>query len=319
MKPRVVFIGASCLDVAFELDEKMRADGTTFARVAGAGPGGKGLNQAVAARRLGADAALISSLGKDSFSMLLRNYLATEGFESSRLKIVENESLKAVVVAVIVRGDDVAIISPPPAAYPPLTPDDVRDNVDLIRGAECLVLTLDYGWEVIQAALELTDDQQRPIVLLNPAPLVRGAQELGPLARRIDWVIPNVSEARILLGVPTGAEIGIESLVRGLQRVGFRNVCLTAGRQGCAYGGERQLDVVQYPAFVVHSVDPTGASDAFCAALAVAISRNDNVEEAIAAACMSGAIATEKRGSAVSMPTADQVDRLLGSHSGLDE
>jgi ribokinase len=148
------------------------------------------------------------------------------------------------------------------------------------------------------------------VTVLNPAPAARLP---GEVLAAVDWLIPNEHEASLVLGEPIRIDDTESALAvaRRLQARGPRAVVITLGARGAVAvesdGTEHVLDP-----FTVIPVDTTAAGDAFCGAFAAGLATGLSPEVALRRACATGALATTTPGAVPSIPTAAEVDRLIG-------
>lgn len=244
-------------------------------------PGGKGANQALAARRLGADVALVGRVGADAEARLALALLAADGVDLTGVSVDEAAPTGVALIAVAEEGENQIIVAP--GANLALTPDRASTPGD---GA--LMLQLELPLETVCAVVA----QATGFVCLNLAPAADLPQAV---LARADLIVVNEVEA---------AFYG-EALKRapGL-------IALTLGARGAELwrGGAR---VAQAPAPVVAVVDTVGAGDCFVAALTVALLERRSETEALAFACAAGALATTRAGAQPSLPRRAEVEALM--------
>ena len=292
---------------SFNMDLVMRAE-----RQPGAGEtlqgdfamhlGGKGFNQAVAARRLGADVSVTGRVGDDEFGRRFLAALDAEGID--RRAVAVDLSAGTGVASIIVddRGENAIIQAP--RANRGLTPADVA-ALPFDAGAAVAMLQLETS---MPAGIEFARRARAAglTTLLNPAPAASVPGELLDLA---DIVVPNLIEARTLTGM-SGDGIGAAfAMADALLRRGPRVVAVTLGGDGAIV-----VDCstrVHVAAFEVAAVDTVGAGDAFCAAFAVGIAERSSVADAARFACAAGALATTHHGAEPSLPRRSEVESLL--------
>ena len=264
--------------------------------------GGKGFNQAVAARRLGADVWIVGRVGDDEFGRQFFAALDGEGID--RCAVVVDAAAGTGVASIVVDGDGENAILQAPRANRRLTPDDV-ERLPLPRDGGVAMLQLETS---MAAAIAFARRARAAgmTTLLNPAPAAAVPDELLAMA---DVVVPNLIEARTLTGVDwTGIEAAF-AMAEELLRRGPRTAVLTLGSDGAVLvDGTTQLHV---PAFDVLAVDTVGAGDAFCAAFAVALAEGRELPQAATFACAAGALATTRHGAEPSLPCRREVESLL--------
>jgi ribokinase len=293
---------------SFNMDLVMRA-----ARRPGAGKtlqgefamhlGGKGFNQAVAARRLGADVAAVGRVGDDLFGRRFLEALDREGIDRAGVVIDSGEGTG--VASITVEPDGSNSIVQAPRANRRLDAADIGAGAAAIAGATVAMLQLETSMPAAIAFARAARDTG-VVTLLNPAP---AAPVPGDLLALTDIIAPNEIEARALTGLDETGREGAFSMAAALLSLGARGALITLGGDGavaCADGlrlhGER---------FQVPVVDTVGAGDAFCAALAVRLAEGAGLAEALRFANAAGALACTRAGAEPSMPTRSEVDALV--------
>jgi ribokinase len=274
--------------------------GTSFATVAG----GKGLNQAIAAARAGADVAFLGAVGRDAFGAQLREALRADGVATDGLIDVDGATGTA-HIAVMDDGENSIVIVPGANAAVTRLDDEARTAV---TGARYLVAQLERPLTVVAEAFALAREAGVRTVL-TPAPV----QALDPaLLADTDILVPNSGEARALAGVDDDrAAAAALSLAVGVSAgtpAGI--VVMTRGPHGAtvARGGEIVADVAPR---VVDAVDTTGAGDTFVGVLVARLSLGDTQERALRAATVAASLAVTRPGASTSMPHWAEVEVLL--------
>ena len=261
------------------------------------GPGGKGSNQAIGARRLGADVTLVAKLGSDDFGLQAKALFAEEGLDGPG--ILEAGTHTGVgLIFVDEAGSN--MISVAPGANAQLRGEDLDAIPGLFDGVELLVCQLEAPVELfMEAAGRARAAGVR--ILLNPAP----AAPLPPEAfELIDYLTPNQHELAVLTGSDTGSD-AVEA-ARGLLAGGVGEVIVTLGGDGVVRIAPDGVE--PYPAHEVPVVDTTGAGDAFTAGLATGLAAGRPVPEAIRLGLRAGAFCVTRPGVVDGLPTRAQLD-----------
>ncbi|MBI5284798.1 MAG: ribokinase [Chloroflexi bacterium] len=292
---------------SFNMDLVMRAERRPLAGETLQGDfamhlGGKGFNQAVAARRLGADVAITGRVGDDEFGRAFLAALDRDGLD--RCAVVTDPTAGTGVASIVVEPDGANTILQDPRANRGLTAADVAAPA-LFDAAAVAMLQLETS---MSAAIELARRARAAgaTTLLNPAPAAAVPEALLALT---DILVPNEIEARTLTGA---ADHGIDAafgMAAALLQRGPRAVVLTLGEHGAVLADATQR--IHVPRFDVHAVDTVGAGDAFCAALAVRIAEGAPLADAVRFANAAGAVATTRPGAEPSMPHRHEVESLL--------
>ncbi len=264
------------------------------------GPGGKGSNQALAARRLGGDVLFLAKVGDDVFGRDALELFEREGLDT-RLVLVDSTTHTGAGIIALDEGGQNAI-SVAPGANHLLKPEDVDRCAGDLAGSRVLLMQLETPIETVARATEVAK-RRGVTVILNPAP----AQEVPRrLLAQLDVLTPNEHEAATLTGRPVNDLSTAFAAARQLHNQGVAHAVVTLGAEGCVHvceSGEQHL-----PAPVVTPVDTTGAGDAFNGGLAVALARGDSIGEALQFANVVGALSVTTFGTVEGLPTLEQVE-----------
>ena len=265
--------------------------------------GGKGANQAVAARRLGAEVRLVACVGRDASGAAVRAALAREGIGVDGL--VETDAAATGTALIVVDGAGRNQITVAPGANRALTGDHVRARTEDFAWADVVACQLEIPRASVAIALALAREHGCRTIL-NPAPVPADPLDVLPL---VDYLTPNAGEAERLSGVPVRAPADALPAARVLRDAGARTVIVTLGEDGAVACADETLTV---PAFSVTAIDTTAAGDAFNAGLAVALAEGRELAEALRFASATAALACTRRGAQDSLPERGEVERLLG-------
>jgi ribokinase len=253
------------------------------------GHGGKGANQAVMAARLGARVTFVTRIGADVLGEMARENLGARGLALDRVKSVEGDSQGVASIWVEPDGSNRILIVP--GANLSLTAEEVSRDLAEVAHPDCVICQLEVPVDAVTAALRW-GREHGATTILNPAPSAPLEEELLSL---VDWLTPNETEFADLFGSPPDDD----ALVRAAAGLSG-GLVVTLGARGSA----TVLDgrVVRLDAPHAHTIDTTGAGDAFMGGLAYALSRGDSLLDAIALGNRCGALSTEKRGTQTSFP-----------------
>ena len=302
---RVVVLGASLMDMNLRLDRLPQRGETRLGSSFFTSTGGKGANQAVAARRAGADVVFLSAFGDDAFGRQMRDRYFGEGIDLRHARLVESEPSGVALILVGDDGENLIGVSMGPNAR--LTPDFIDDlPAEVFEPSGIFLASLEVPIETVVRAIDRAHAAGMTVVL-NPAPATSllGALEL---LKKVDILTPNLSESKILAGVT--AE-GLGWADDALLAIGTRNIVLTLGAVGCAVFNDKVRTAI--PAYPVEAVDTVGAGDAFNGALAAALSEGLALIDAATRASAAAAIAVTKPGAQGALPYRAEIDRMVSS------
>lgn len=293
---------------SFNMDLVMRAerrpnDGETLQGEFAMFLGGKGFNQAIAARRLGAEVVVAGRVGDDEFGRLFLAALDREGID--RRAVVLDAAAGTGVASIIVEPDGRNTILQAPRANRNVSVEDVQDAAEVLTGASIGMLQLETSTQGAMAfARAMRAAGSR--TLLNPAPAAPVDRELLAL---IDVIVPNQIEAEALTSKKVRTIEEAFEAAQALRNLGPGAAIITLGEHGAA--GLSADTLMLGPPFDVAVVDTTGAGDAFCAAVAVRLAEGASLADTLRFANAAGALACTKHGAEPSMPRRDEVEALI--------
>lgn len=290
MSKKILVIGSSNTDMTVK-SEKMPAPGET---VLGGefimGPGGKGANQAVAARRLGGDVCFICKVGRDIFGDNAVAGYDKEGIDTSH--VLRSDKASGVALILVDKNAENSI-SVAPGANNDLTPEDIDSVADVIKASDYLILQLEIPVESVLRAAQIAHEAG-VYVILNPAPACPLPAELFSY---LSLITPNAGEVELMTGV-TGE---LDDKVAALRKMGVSDVIITLGSRG-SYVSPAGREAELVPALKVNAVDTTAAGDTFCGALCVALSEGKDLAEAARFATKASSLTVQKMGAQSSIP-----------------
>jgi ribokinase len=307
--PRVCVIGSANLDFTVALPRLPRAGETVAGGTLGVHRGGKGANQAVAARLLGAEVRMIGCMGQDDGGARMRQDLAKLGIGVEGLMSVPGAATGTALILVDPEGRNQIGVAL--GANERLTVEMASAYDDTIAWADVLLCQLETPLPVVRWGLERAK-HHGVTAILNPAPAQPLSDDLLALA---DFLTPNESEAQTLSGLEVNDVESAREAAQHLLARGSRRVVVTLGGEGALACD--QAAVLHFPAFPVTVVDTTAAGDAFSGALAVGIAAGGTLEQAIPLAAAAAALTCTKQGAQDSLPDRKDVERFLQSHRGL--
>ncbi|MCG7336888.1 ribokinase [Sporosarcina sp. ACRSM] len=284
----ITVIGSINMDLVVETDYVPEKGETTLGKTFSTFFGGKGANQVVSIARLGKAAQMIGACGTDQYGEMALASLQQENVKTDHVFAIPDESTG--IASIIVSEADNRIIVVP-GANNRLTPDHIEQVKQEIIGSELVVIQLEIPTETVQAALEICQEHQIPVVL-NPAPVDHFQQEFIDLAT---YLTPNESECRQIFG---------ENIEKALEQYPNKLI-ITLGDKGARFFDGEQHHFIQ--GFQTTPVDTTGAGDTFNGSFAVAVAEGKRIEEAIKFANASASLSVEKKGAQNGMPSLESV------------
>lgn len=300
-KPHIVVVGSANIDLTTFTDAMPRPGETIFGREFHLGFGGKGANQAVAARLCGARVSMVARVGDDLFGPATIRNFQERGIEAGHVMVTKRVSSGVAPIFVDAAGQNRILVVK--GANDRLSPADVDAAGDLLRTADCIVMQLEVPPETVYHALRF--GRQHGIrTILNPAP--GQPLDLSEVAHA-DYVIPNEMEAEALGGMPVHNVPEAWTCAASLVGRGLRRVIVTLGENGAICADESGVrHVAAHP---VTPVDTTGAGDAFIGSFAAFLARGLAESEAIERANVYAALSTLRMGTQKSFAPLEQFEQ----------
>lgn len=297
-QPHIVVVGSANIDLTTFTDRFPRPGETVFGSRFQLGFGGKGANQAVAARLCGARVSMVARVGDDLFGPATVANFTARGIDAGHVLVTPGVASGVAPIFVDSGGQNRILVVK--GANDRLRPADIDAAEDLLRQADCVVLQLEVPVETVYYTLRLA---RRLGIrsILNPAP--GQALDLAELAYA-DYVIPNETEAEALSGLTVTNLNEARACSLELLRRGVPRVILTLGANGALCAGSD--GVAHAPAYPVQPVDTTGAGDAFIGSFACFLAAGRGEAEAIARANVYAALSTLGVGTQMSFATLDR-------------
>ena len=302
MSGRVIVAGSLNMDLVAEAPSLPRAGETIMGTAFHTLPGGKGLNQAVAAARLGSAVSMIGCVGRDAFGARLLDVIRTDGVDADGVRQTD-DAPTGIAQIVVSRGENCIVVVP--GANMTLTEADLS-SIAIAEG-DVVVAQLETPMAVTERLFARARDRGATSIL-NAAPAARVADSLLALT---DLLVVNETELATLSGAALRDDSALADIVtaaRALRRSAM-TVIVTLGRRGAVLlDGDAQPRTVD--GHVVEALDSTGAGDCFVGAYAAALATG-RPGSALAFANAAAALAVTKRGAAPSMPRLAEVDALM--------
>jgi ribokinase len=283
-RPHIAVVGSANVDLTTFTDRFPKPGETIFGQKFDLGFGGKGANQAVAARLCGAEVFMVARVGSDLFGPATIENFKKLGIDPTHVKEVPGLSSGVAPIFVESSGQNRIIVVK--GANDALTPADVDSAAETLKTADCIVLQFEIPLETVYYTVAFARKHGiRCIVNPAPAQPVDSATLAG-----LDYFIPNESEAETITGLPVHNIDDAKQCAAKLTANGIRRVIITLGANGSLIAGPESSEHV--PAFPVKSIDSTGAGDAFIGSFAVFLAEGLPEREAIRRANLYAGLST---------------------------
>ena len=304
---RITVVGSFAVGITIRTGKMPVFGETLVGRDFDLGPGGKGSNQAVGTARLGAASALVTCLGEDQLADVATQLYSSEGVDTAQIRRSAEKPTGAGIIVLNDLGENFIILD--------MGANDLMDGAfveragDMIAASDIVMTVLEIPVTAAHRAMEL-GRASGARTILNPAP----ATELpSGIHASVDYLTPNESELRILMGLAPDDSTPTRDLALRLRDQGVGTVVVTMGQRGALILSDGIDEVIPSPQ--VDVVDTTGAGDAFNAGFAVALGEGRGLREAVRFATCCGAHACTRLGVIPSLATRAEADRMMTNHA----
>jgi ribokinase len=303
----IVVVGSANVDLTTFNDVFPRPGETIFGKSFDLGFGGKGANQAVAARLCGASVAMVAKVGSDLFGPATITNFQSQGIDASHVRIAEGVSSGVAPIFVEPGGQNRIIVVK--GANDTLSPEDVDAAEPLLGKADMIVMQFEIPLRTVYHTIRFAESRGIRCIV-NPAPAQQvDFKRLAGAA----YFIPNETEAELITGMPVHSLDDAERCASFLLRQGLKRVVLTLGARGALLAGPEGAELI--PAFKVEAVDTTGAGDAFIGSFAVFLGEGLAEKEALTRANLYAALSTTKVGTQKSFVNRAEFEEQWRIHS----
>lgn len=293
---KVTVIGSINLDRTIRVKEMAKPGETIHASEVFSAGGGKGANQAVAAKRSGAKTAFIGAVGNDDAGKTMRELLGYEEIQLDGIAELDKVATGQAYIVVDEKGENSIMIHA--GANGKITPEHVVEHADLIKESDFVIAQFESDLASTIKAFEVAY-QAGVKMILNPAPAMRTVPE--ELLKTTDVIAPNETETEILTGIKVVDEESMRKAAAKLHALGIKVVLITIGSKGSFYSMDGQSGIV--PAFKVKAVDTTAAGDTFIGALSTVLKPDfSNLVEAITYGNKASSLTVQRFGAQPSIP-----------------
>ncbi len=307
MAKKILVLGSSNIDLILRIPRFHEPGETILGEDLITAFGGKGANQAIAAKRLGGRVVFLTRLGKDHHGKVYCQDLIKNGLPSRYLLQDKKLPTGMAFIEVNPKGENRIIVSSGANRY--LTESDLRKFVDLWEGVNVFVTQLEIPFPTVAAGLKMAR-RHDAITLLNPSPAIPLTFDTLSL---VDFLVPNELEVQRLTGMKGIGRGQLRKMGKRLLEMGAKNIVMTLGSEGLFF--MNQGEEFRMEAFKVDVKDTTAAGDAFIGGLAWGLSEGMPIREALWSANGAGALATMRMGAQPSLPTKKDLDRFLSGRS----
>jgi len=306
MIKKIIVVGSFVVDLTSRASHLPVPGETVIGSAFKLGPGGKGANQGVAAKRAGADIVMVTKVGKDAFGDIALKNFRDEGFDTKHILLDdEKETGSALIMVDENSGQNMILVVSGACAN--FSKEDISRIEAEIISSDILLTQLEINMDAIEKSVDIAYQNNVDIVL-NPAPIQDVSDEL---LRKVKYITPNEIEASILTGVEIKKPEHASDSAKVFFEKGVKNVVITLGEMG-VYVSDGQKEEWVEP-YKVKAVETTGAGDAFNGGFVTALSEGKNLFEAARYGNAVGALSVTKLGTAPAMPYKKDIEEFIRS------
>src|ERR1700741_2080943 len=306
--PRIAVVGSANVDLTTFSDRFPRPGETIFGQKFDLGFGGKGANQAVAARLCGADVVMVAKLGNDLFGEATVKNFKSLGIDTTHVRIVDGVSSGVAPIFVDPNGQNRIIVVK--GANDTLKPADVDAAAGALQNVDVIILQFEIPLETVYYAVQFARKHNIRCIV-NPAPAL--PVRLAELAAA-DYFVQNETEAEVITGQPVHSMEEAKKCAASLMEKGFKKVILTLGARGSLLVSDGVAELI--PPFLVTPRDTTGAGDAFIGSFSVFLAEGLAEKEALLRANLYAALSTTRVGTQKSFPKRSEFETEWAQRSG---
>lgn len=273
------------------------------------GPGGKGFNQGIAAKRAGADITMVTKIGHDTFADVALNKLKEENMSTEYVFVTDDVPTGTALIMVDEKTSQNQIMVTL-SACDTFNDADIEKITPVIQESGYLLTQLETNVDGIEKVIHIAK-KNGVKVILNPAPI----QPINDdIYKEIDIITPNEVEASILTGVEIKTPEDALKAAEILMNKGVANVVVTLGKMGVLAVTKEKHQL--FSNYDVKVLDTTGAGDAFNGGFVTALAEGKDIFDACFFGNIVSNLSVTKLGTAIAMPSRKEIDAFINDHIG---
>ena len=305
---KVCVLGSMNMDLVVKVNDIPRVGETILSKSFEKIAGGKGANQAVAAKRCGAEVAMIAKIGKDENGEILKDKLKEDNIDVKYVFEDKNESTGMAFIMVNENGNNSIIVVA--GSNMTINKEDIEASLEKIEESDILIAQFETSEEMTLEAFKKAKEFGK-VTILNPAPAKKINEELLKVT---DIIVPNETEAEVLTGITVETLEDANKAGQVFLEKGVKFVVITLGDKGAAVIGKDFCKLV--PSYKVNAIDTTAAGDSFIGGLSSKLDfRNINKETLIGAVNFGNkvsSISVQRKGAQPSIPYLKEIEEIYG-------
>ncbi len=281
---RIAVVGSANVDLTSFTDQFPKPGETVFGEAFDLGFGGKGANQAVAAKYCGAKVQMVARVGDDLFGPATIKNFKSLGIGARNVQTVKGVSSGVAPIFVEKSGQNRIIVVK--GANDKLTAKGVNQAASRLKRADIIILQFEIPLDTVYHTVRFAR-KNKIRCIVNPAPALPA--DLKQLAN-VDYFVPNETEAAAITGKPVTTVDQAKACAEYLLAQGIRRVIITLGEKGALLAGSEGMELI--PSYKVTTKDTTGAGDAFIGSFAVFLAEGMPERDALARANLYAGLST---------------------------
>lgn len=305
---KVCVLGSINMDLVIKVKDMPKVGETILSKSFEKIAGGKGANQAVAAKRCGNEVSMIGKIGLDDNGKALKRLLEDDEIDTSLIFEDEKNPTGMAMITVDENSDNSIIVIS--GSNMNINEGEIEKSKEKIKNSDILISQFETPEDMTIKAFNIAKENGK-ITILNPAPAKEIKKELLKVT---DIIIPNETEAELLTGIKVNDLDTAKLAGKKLLESGVKFAIITLGEKGAAIINNERAELVK--AFKVNAVDTTAAGDSFIGGLSSKLNINDlNFENLIKAVTFGNkvsSIAVQREGAQPSIPTLEEVIKVYG-------
>ncbi|MDF2504887.1 MAG: rbsK [Clostridium sp.] len=303
---KVCVLGSINMDLVIKVNSMPKVGETILSEDMKKIPGGKGANQAIAAKRSGSEVHIIGKVGKDEYGKVLTEKLSEDGIEIKNIFKDDNKNTGMALITVNKAGNNSIIVVS--GSNMSISKKDILKAESVIEYCDILVSQLEVPIERVREAFIIAKKYNK-LTVLNPSPSKEIHEQL---MKNTDMIIPNENEAYDLTGIKVQDLESCRKAAQFFIERGVKVVIITLGEKGAAIITENHGEII--PAYRVKVVDTTAAGDSFLGALVSKIDSKDisfeSIKEGVKFGNQVSSITIQRKGAQPSIPYAEEVEKV---------
>ena len=273
---KMAVIGLSGESIFMKMDHFNAEGETVVADTYHVEYGGKGFNQAVAAKRYGAEVSFLTLCGDDEISDKVENTLKNESINAF---VIRRKNARSAAACIMIDKDGRNNVVCYPGVSSSMTKEDVMLFEEEIKSSKYLLLQLEMSDESLIEAIKLAN-KHNTLVILNPAPAKKLDKEI---LKSVYLLTPNEHEASIIFDISNYKEIS---------ELDYQNIIITLGENGSIIKEKNKINKIESKN--VKPLNTTGAGDTYNGVLAAALLEGNSLTDAAKIASIAASISVTK-------------------------